>query len=87
MIGIAGIALGSFEGFRGYNDHGWSVVDVLRERLTGLGVPVLGGLDIGHDRTGPDGRPDQFAVTLGATATLDTSAGTLTVGPCVRDRS
>lgn len=87
LDGIAGIALGSFEGFRGYNDHGWTVVDVLRERLTGLGVPVLGGLDIGHDRTGPDGRPDQFAVTLGATANLDTSAGTLTVGPCVRDRS
>ena len=59
---------------------------MLRERLTGLGVPVLGGLDIGHDLTGPDGRPDQFAATLGATAILDASAGTLTVGPCVRGR-
>lgn len=59
---------------------------MLCERLTGLGVPVLGGLDIGHDLTGPDGGPDQFAVTLGATATLDTITGTLTIGPCTRDR-
>lgn len=85
LDGIAGIALGSFEGFRGHADHGWTVIEVLRERLSSLGVPVLGGLDVGHDLAGPDGMPDQFAVTLGATATLDTSAGTLTVGPCVRD--
>lgn len=83
LDGIAGVALGSFEGFRGYEDRGWTVTDVLRDRLGGLGVPVLGGLDIGHDIVGSSGGPDQFAVALGADATLDTSAGTLTVGSCV----
>ncbi|WP_404828109.1 hypothetical protein [Streptomyces canus] len=27
---------------------GWGVPDVLRDRLTRLGVPVLGGLPAGH---------------------------------------
>ena len=84
LDGIAAVALGSFEGFRGYEDRGWTVVDVVGDRLGGLGVPVLGGLPIGHDLVGADGGPDQFAVALGASATLDTVAGTLTVGPCVR---
>ena len=84
LDGVAAIALGSFEGFRGYTDRGWSVTDVLRDRLGGLGVPVLGGLDLGHHVVGPDGTPDQCAATLGASADLDTHRGTLTVGPCVR---
>lgn len=83
LDGIAALAIGSFEGFAGCVDHGWTVLDVLRDRLGALGVPILGGLDIGHDLVGPAGEPDQFAVTLGASATLDTAAGTLTVGPCV----
>lgn len=81
---IAAIAIGSFEGFRGYADRGWTVVDVLDDRLAGLGVPILGGLDIGHEVIGPNGTPDQKAATLGATATLDANAGTLTIGPCVQ---
>ena len=85
LDGIAAIALGSFEGFNGYGDHGWTVIDVLRDRLGALGVPVLGGLDIGHDLVGSTDVTDQCAVTLGATATLDTDAGTLTVGPCVEE--
>jgi muramoyltetrapeptide carboxypeptidase len=84
LDGIAAIALGSFEGFRGRDDRGWTVLDVLGDRLGNLEVPVLGGLDIGHDLVGADGGPDQFAVTLGASATLDTATGTLTVGPCAR---
>ena len=84
MDGVAAIALGSFEGFRGYTDRGWTVTDVLRDRLGALGVPVLGGLGLGHHVLGPDGNPDQFAATLGARADLDTERGTLTVGPCVR---
>lgn len=84
LDGVAGIALGSFEGFHGYTDRGWSVTDVLRDRLGALGVPVLGGLDLGHHVVGPDGNPDQSAATLGASADLDTHRGTLTVGPCVR---
>ena len=47
-------------------------------------MPVLGGLELGHGGKGTDGTPDQYAAALGATAVLDTSAGTLTVGPCVR---
>ena len=84
LDGVAAVALGSFEGFRGYTDGGWSVVDVLSDRLGELGIPVLGGLDLGHDVVGSDGLPDQFAATLGAPASLDADAGTLTVGPCVR---
>lgn len=84
LVGARGIVVGSFEGFAGYLDGGWTVLDVLQERLGSLGVPVLGGLDVGHDVVGPDGSPDQHAVVLGAPATLDTGAGTLTVGPCVR---
>lgn len=47
-------------------------------------VPVLGGLPAGHGGLGADGGPDQVALALGATATLGTASGTLTVGPCVR---
>lgn len=84
LDGVAAVALGSFEGFRNYIDSGWTVIDVLEDRLAPLGVPILGGLDLGHDITGADGTPDQTATTLGAVATLDTHAGTLTVDPCVR---
>ena len=85
LDGIAAVALGSFEGFDGYTDRGWTVIDVLSDRLGPLGVPVLGGLGLGHDLLGRDDEPDQHAATLGAVATLDTAAGTLTVGPCVRE--
>ena len=80
---VAGIALGLFDDFAGYLDRGWSIIDVLGDRLTDLGIPVLGGLDIGHGGRGNDGGPDQYAVALGAMAELDVGAGTLTVGPCV----
>jgi muramoyltetrapeptide carboxypeptidase len=82
--GVAGVALGSFEGFDGYTDRGWTVIEVLEDHLGPLGVPVLGGLDLGHDLVAPDGSPDQHAATLGAVATLDTDDGTLAVGNCVR---
>lgn len=84
LDGIAGVALGLFTGFDDYVDRGWDLLDVLRDRLGDLGVPVLGGLPAGHGGVGADGGPDQVALTLGAEATLDTEAGTLTVGPCVR---
>jgi len=44
LDGVAGIALGSFEGFRDVTDRGWTIVDVLHDRLAMLGVPVLGGI-------------------------------------------
>ncbi|MGP3935089.1 hypothetical protein [Nonomuraea sp. KM88] len=52
-------------------------VDVLRDRIVPLGIPVLGGLELGH---GPDPR----AVPLGTVADLDTGSGTLTVRPPAR---
>jgi muramoyltetrapeptide carboxypeptidase len=84
LDGVRGIALGLISGFGGYTDRGWDVLDVLHDRLGPLGVPVLGGLMAGHGGVGADGGPDQDAVAIGATAVLDTAAGTLTVGPCVR---
>jgi muramoyltetrapeptide carboxypeptidase len=81
---IAGVAVGLFDDFRGYVDAGWNVVNVLQDRLCDLGVPVLGGLDIGHGGVGVDGQPDQWCVSLGAEAELDADAGTLTVEHCVR---
>ena len=85
LDGIAGVALGSFEGFRGYADRGWTFADVVNDRLGGLGVPVLGGLFAGHGLTGADGTPDQMALPLGPLATLDTETGTLVVDPVVHD--
>ena len=41
------------------------------------GVPVLGGLPVGHGR-------DQLTVPVGVPAVLDATAGTLTVEPAVQ---
>jgi muramoyltetrapeptide carboxypeptidase len=77
LAGIAGIALGSFEGFRDVVDRGWTIVDVLEDRLGNLGVPIVGGIFAGHDLVGPHGCPDQVALPLGASANLDADAGTI----------
>jgi muramoyltetrapeptide carboxypeptidase len=47
------------------------VMALLREHLQDFGVPILGGLPIGHHA---DGR----SVLIGADTTIDTAAGTLT---------
>ncbi len=77
LRGVRGVALGRFPGFEDYADRGWTLVDVLTDRLGSLGVPVLGGLDVGHG-------VDPLSVPLGPFAILDTEAGTLTVAPAVR---
>jgi muramoyltetrapeptide carboxypeptidase len=71
---LAGVAVGQFTGC----SDGWAttIVDVLRERLGDLGVPVLGGLPIGHGR-------DQLSVAVGVPAILDVEAGTLTAEAAV----
>jgi muramoyltetrapeptide carboxypeptidase len=74
LDGVRGVALGRFTGYGGYVDRGWTVVDVLRERLGRLGVPIVGGLPLGSTR----------AVPLGVEAVLDADAGTLTIGAGVR---
>ncbi|MBO0826846.1 MAG: LD-carboxypeptidase [Streptosporangiales bacterium] len=58
--GVAGVALGSWPGC-GHPEA------VLADRLGSLGVPVLAGLDVGHDRP-------QRTVPLGARAHLDADA-------------
>jgi muramoyltetrapeptide carboxypeptidase len=75
LRGVAGVAVGQFTRCA---DH-WpvTVAEVLRERLSGLGVTVLGGLPIGHGA-------GQLTVPLGVSATLDVAAETLTVRPAVQ---
>lgn len=76
FTGVAGVALGTFVNSVGEPGE-WTIIDVLRDRLAGLGVPVLGGLPIGHD-------VNPATVPLGTTATLDATAGTLTIQSAVR---
>lgn len=83
LDGIVGVVLGSFECLRDFSDRGWNILDVLHDRLAILNVPVLGGIDAGHDLTDNNGNLDQYALPLGSVATLDTDAGTLTVEPIV----
>ena len=75
LDGVAGVAVGQFTECA--DEWTTTIVDVLREHLGALGVPVLGGLPIGHGR-------DQLTVPIGVPATLDATAGTLTVAPAVR---
>lgn len=76
LDGVAGVAVGQFTRGGEGRPGKWSVIDVLRDRLAPLGVPVLGGLPIGH---GP--RPP--TIPLGTQATLDTAARVLTIEPGV----
>lgn len=75
LDGVAGVAIGQFIGCT----DGWAVdvADVIGERLSGLGVPLLGGLPIGHG-------VGQRSVPVGVPATLDATAGLLTVDSAVR---
>jgi muramoyltetrapeptide carboxypeptidase len=82
---VAGVVLGSFEGYRDVVDRGATIVDILQDHLGRLGVPVLGGICAGHDLVDAGGNPDQTALPLGAQATISSDAGTITVGPCVTD--
>lgn len=75
LAGVAGVAVGQFTDCA--DNWAVSVSDVIAERLGDLGVPVLGGLPIGHGH-------GQLTVALGTPATLDATAGTLTVSPAVR---
>lgn len=75
LSGVAGVAVGRFT--EAAADPGEPEVgEVIAERLGGLGVPVLGGLPIGH-------AGGQAPVPLGVPAVLDADARTLTVQPLV----
>jgi muramoyltetrapeptide carboxypeptidase len=77
LDGLKGVAVGQFIRSAEPKLGKWSVIDVLYDQLGELGVPVLGGLPIGHG-------PHPPTVPLGTMATLDTAAGTLTIAPAVR---
>lgn len=72
LAGIAGVAVGQFSNFA--PSKGLTVVDVLRDRLGLLGVPVLGGLPLGHG-------DNALAIPIGTEAILDADSKTLTVKP------
>ncbi|MCY1695242.1 S66 peptidase family protein [Curtobacterium sp. SL109] len=72
LDGVVGVALGSIDQFAGYEDRGWTIVDTLRDHFDALGVPVLGGLPLGHIE-------DLVTVPLGTAAVLDVDHGRLTV--------
>jgi muramoyltetrapeptide carboxypeptidase len=68
---VRAIALGAFTDPAPASD-GVTVEDVLRERLSGLGVPVVAGLRVGHI-------DDNHPIVLGARVAIDADAGTLTL--------
>jgi muramoyltetrapeptide carboxypeptidase len=72
LEGIKGMAVGQFTGFS--PSKGWTVIDVLRDRLGVLGVPILGGLPLGHGA-------NALAVSIGTEAALDADGATLTIAP------
>jgi muramoyltetrapeptide carboxypeptidase len=71
LKGIRGIAVGQFTNFS-VGDHGWSVLDVLRDHFSHLGVPILGGLPIGHGK-------NPKTIPIGTQAILDADTGKLEV--------
>lgn len=76
LDGIKGIAIGEFIRCAEEKPGKWSLIDVLRDRLSGLGVPMLGGLTIGHGPYPP-------TIPLGTQAMLDTVGQSLTIQPGV----
>jgi muramoyltetrapeptide carboxypeptidase len=71
LAGLAGVALGQFTGFQPSGT--FTIVDLLREHLDPLRVPVLGGLPLGHG-------DDPLGTLVGTTAILDATSQELTVG-------
>jgi muramoyltetrapeptide carboxypeptidase len=71
LQGLSAVAIGQFT-------NCGEVAGVIAERLAALGVPLLGGLPIGHG-------DQHLAVPLGTAATLDADAGTLMVSPATTE--
>jgi len=77
LDGLKGVAVGQFIRSAEPKPGKWSIIDVLGDHFTAWGVPVLGGLPVGHG-------PHPPTIPLGTMATLDTAARTLTIDPGVR---
>lgn len=73
LHGVRGIALGHFTECD-EPDKGQFAADTLRERLAGLGVPVVAELPVGH-------QAPNYALPHHGTVVLDADAGTLVVPP------
>jgi muramoyltetrapeptide carboxypeptidase len=76
LDGVTGVALGCLEGFDDYEDRGWTIIDVLRDKFEILDVPVLAGLPVGH-------LADPVTVPLGVDCSLDTDSRELTCSQAV----
>ena len=74
LAGVSGVAVGVLENFEDYQDRGWTVLDVLHDRLGSLGAPILAGLPLGHIES-------PVSVPLGVDCELDADARTLTCAP------
>ena len=71
MRSLAGIALGVFEDCNPKDAAAsQSLIEVLKDRLGDLGIPVIYGLSFGHIR-------DQFTLPVGIEAELDTENAAL----------
>jgi len=70
LADVAGVAVGHVVDTP--DSPPWSAIDIVERHLAPLGVPLLGGLPIGH-------APDARSVPLGRTATLDADRNTLCV--------
>jgi muramoyltetrapeptide carboxypeptidase len=68
---LAGIALGVFADCDAPDDKSQTVIDVVKDQLGSLGIPVIYGLSFGHIR-------DQFTLPIGIEAELDTEKATIT---------
>jgi muramoyltetrapeptide carboxypeptidase len=68
---LAGIALGVFEDCNPKDMTSQSLIEVFRDRLGDLGIPVVYGLSFGHIR-------DQFTLPIGIEAEMDTETATVT---------
>jgi muramoyltetrapeptide carboxypeptidase len=64
--GVRGVALGTFYGCEAPGDSGWSLGDILRERLSPLNVPVVAGMPVGHG-------PNNYPWAVGAHAKLQSN--------------
>ncbi|HSW74878.1 MAG TPA: LD-carboxypeptidase [Candidatus Saccharimonadales bacterium] len=78
---VVGVAIGQYTDCGNATDptgnSKCSEIDILRDRFSILGVPILGGLPIGHGK-------NPIALPIGTHAKLDADAGTLTVAASVK---
>ncbi len=73
MRSLAAVALGVFDGCKATEQKpSPPLIEVVKDRLGDLGIPVIYGLSFGHIR-------DQFTLPIGIEAELDTSTAILTL--------